>query len=106
MSFSLTNRDYITIANSFSIITANVSVVDVLDAVQGSVVGLPPSSLNTIYTLSADISNDPNCFQTVQTAIITKAPISTTYIKTEAIAAIALKADQSSAYTKTQSMRY
>ncbi len=45
--FALTNRDDL-IANSFSIITANGSVVDVLDAVHGSVVGLPPSSLSTI----------------------------------------------------------
>ncbi len=47
MSLSLSNRDDI-IANSFSIITANGSVVDVLDAVQSSIVGLPSSSLNTI----------------------------------------------------------
>ncbi len=47
MSLSLTNRDAI-IANSFSLITANGSVVDILDAVQGSVVGVPPASLNTI----------------------------------------------------------
>ena len=62
MSSSLTNRDDI-IANSFSIIAANGSVVDVLDAVQGSIVGLPPSGLNTIEKLSADIPNDPNYFQ-------------------------------------------
>ena len=46
MSVSLTNRDDI-IANSYSLITANGSVVDILDAVQGSIVGLPLSSLNT-----------------------------------------------------------
>ena len=63
MSLSLTNRDDI-IANSFSLITSNGSVVNVLDAVQSSVVGLPPSSLNTIEKLSAAISNGPNYFTT------------------------------------------
>ena len=101
MSFSLTNRDDV-IANSYSIITANGSVVDVLDAVQGSIVGLPPSSLNTIEKLSAAISNDPNYFQTIQTSINTKAPISITYTKTEVTAALNLKADLSSTYTKTE----
>ena len=71
MSLSLTNRDDI-IANSFSIITANGSVVDILDAIQGSVVGLPPESLNTIEKLSAAISNDPNYFQTMSTNISAK----------------------------------
>ena len=61
MSLSLTNRDDI-IANSFSLITSNGSVVNVLDAVQSSVVGLPPASLNTIEKLSAAISSDPNYF--------------------------------------------
>ena len=45
MSLSLTNRDDI-IANSYSLITSD-GVVDLLDAVQSSVVGLPPSTLNT-----------------------------------------------------------
>ena len=101
MSLSLTNRDDI-IANSYSIITENGSVVDVLDAVQSSVVGLPPSSLNTIEKLSAAISNDPNYFQTIQTSINTKAPISTTYTKTQVDSALNTKADQSTTYTKTQ----
>ena len=61
MSLSLTNRDDI-IANPYSRITSNGSVVDMLDAVQDSIVGLPPASLNTIEKLSAAISNDPNYF--------------------------------------------
>ena len=101
ISLSLTNRDDI-IANSFSIITANGSVVDVLDAVQGSIVGLPPSSLNTIEKLSAAISNDPNYFQTMQTSVNTKAPISTTYTKTQVDGAVGLKADLSNTYTKAE----
>ena len=67
MSLSLTNRDDI-IANSYSLITSD-GVVNLIDAVQGSIVGLPPSSLNTIEKLSAAISNDPNYFTTMQTAI-------------------------------------
>ena len=61
MSLSLTNRDDI-IANSYSLITSD-GVVDLLDAVQSSVVGLPPSTLNTIEKLSAAISNDPTYFR-------------------------------------------
>ena len=60
MSLSLTNRDDI-IANSYSLITSD-GVVNLIDAVQGSIVGLPPSSLNTIEKLSAAISNDPQLF--------------------------------------------
>ena len=90
MSLSLTNRDDI-IANSYSLITANGSVVDILDAVQGSIVGLPPSSLNTIEKLSTAISNDPNYFQTMQTSVNTKAPISTTYTKTQVDGAVGLR---------------
>ena len=70
MTLSITNRDDI-IANSYSITTENGSVVDVLDAVQSSVGGLPPSSLNTSEKLSTAISNDPNYFQTIQTSINT-----------------------------------
>ena len=101
MSLSLTNREDI-IANSFSIITDTGSVVDILDAVQGSVVGLPPSSLNTLEKLSAAISNDPNYFQTIETSIATKAPASTTYSKTQVDSALSLKAAQSTTYTKTE----
>ena len=71
MSLSLTNRDDI-IANSYSLITSD-GVVDILDAVQSSVVGLPPSTLNTLEKLSAAISNDPNYFTTMQTAVNAKA---------------------------------
>ena len=81
MSLSLTNRDDI-IANSFSLITSE-GVVDILDVVQSSVVGLPPSTLNTIEKLSAAISNDPNYFATMQAAVNAKANASTTYSKTE-----------------------
>ena len=76
MSLSLTNRDDI-IANSYSLITSNGSVVNLLDAVQSSIVGLPPASLNTIEKLSAAISNDPNYFTTIETAINAKASTST-----------------------------
>ena len=80
MSLSLIGRDDI-MANSCSIITADGAVVDMLDAVQGAVVGLPPSSLNTIEKLSAAISNDPTYFQTIQTSVNAKASQSTTYTK-------------------------
>ena len=80
MSLSLTNRDDI-IANSYRLITSTGSVVDLIEAVQSSVVGLPPASLNTIEKLSAAISNDPNYFTTMQTAINAKANSITTYTK-------------------------
>ncbi len=91
--FSHINRDdiIIIIANSYSLITANGSVVDILDAVQGSIVGLPPSSLNTLEKLSTAISNDPNYFQTMQASVNAKAPISTTYTKTQVDTAVELK---------------
>jgi hypothetical protein len=65
MSLSLTNGDDL-VANLLPIIAADDAAVDVLDAVQGSIVGLPPSRLNAFEQLSAAISNDPNYFQTVQ----------------------------------------
>ena len=68
LSLSLTNRDDI-IANSYSLITSDGSVVDLLDAVQSSIVGLPPATLNTIEKLSTAISDDPNYFTTTQNAI-------------------------------------
>jgi hypothetical protein len=51
MTLSLTNRNDM-IANSFSIVTANGSVVVVLVAIQGTIVRLPPSILNTLEKLS------------------------------------------------------
>ena len=69
---------------------------------QGSIVELPLSSLNTIEKLATAISNDPNYFETIQTAINNKAPIATTYTKTEVIAARAPKADQINTYNKTE----
>ncbi len=76
MNVSLTNRDDI-IANSYSLVTSNGSVVDLLDVVQRSVVGLPPATLNTIEKLSTAISNDPNYFTTTQAAINDKVSTST-----------------------------
>ncbi len=101
MSSSPTNRNHI-IANSFSVIAANGAIVDILDAVQGSVVGLPPAVLSTVDTISAAISNHPNHFQTLQAAINSKAPASTTYTKTVVDAAFALKSDISATSGKTQ----
>ena len=82
MSLALTNRDDI-IANSYSLNTSNGSVVDLLDAIQGSIVGLPPSSLNAIEKLSVAISNDPNYFSTIATKFGDKADQATTYTKDE-----------------------
>ena len=92
MSLSLTNRDDI-IANSYSLITSNGSVVDLLDAVKDSVVGVPPSSLNTLEKLSAAISNDPNYFSTMQAAVNAKASQSTTYTKDDVNTFLAGKTD-------------
>ena len=79
MSLSLTNRDDI-IANSYSLITSTGSVVNILDAVQSSVVGLPPATLNTLEKLSAAISDDPTYFTTMQNAI--NAKVNTTTLTT------------------------
>ena len=91
MSLSLTNRDDI-IANSYSLITSD-GVVDLLDAVQSSVVGLPPSTLNTLEKLSAAISNDPTYFSTMQAAVNAKANASTTYSKDDVNAFLLGKTD-------------
>ena len=91
MSLSLTNRDDI-IANSYSLITSD-GVVDLLDAVQSSVVGLPPSTLNTLEKLSAAISNDPTYFSTMQAAVNAKANASTTYTKDDVNAFLLGKTD-------------
>ena len=80
MSLSLTNRDG-TIANSYSLIASNGSVVDLSDVIQGTIVGLPSLSLNTIEKLSAAISNDPSYSQTMQTSVNAKASLSNTYTK-------------------------
>ena len=58
MSLSLTNRNDI-IANSYSLITSNGSVVNLIDAAQLSLVGAAPSTLNTIAKLSTAIGDDP-----------------------------------------------
>ena len=50
---------------------------------QSSVVGLPPSTLNTLEKLSAAISNDPNYFTTTTSAINAKANQSNTYTKAQ-----------------------
>ncbi len=76
MSLSLTNRDDI-IANSYSLITSDGSVVDLLEVMQLSNVGLPPASLNAIEKLSVAISNDQSYFTTTQTAINDKVSTST-----------------------------
>ncbi len=94
MNLSLTNRDDI-VANSLPIITFEGPLLDVLDAVQGSIVGLPPSKLNMIEQLSGAISDDPNKFQPIQTAVLSKAPVSTTYTRAAVDAALALKSDKS-----------
>ena len=65
MSLSLTNRDDI-IANSFSIITSNGLVVDVLDAASARVSGLAPETLNTITKISGALDNDPLIFQKIK----------------------------------------
>ena len=94
MTSSLTDRNDI-IANSSSLITSNGSVVDMLDAIEGTIVGLPPSSLNAIEKLSAAISNDPNYFQTMQTSVNAKASQSNTYTKGEVNAFLDGKPDDS-----------
>ncbi len=100
MSWSLTNKNNI-IKNSFSIIAASGSLVDVLDAVQGSIVELPPAHLNTTETLSAAIFNGPSYLQTSQTTDNLKVPASTTHTKTNVDAALALKSDVSTTFTIT-----
>ena len=90
MSLSLTNREDI-IANSYSLITSTGSVVNILDAVQGSVasstytknevdaniaavVGAAPVLLNTLVELSAALNSDANYAGTITTLLAAKAP--------------------------------
>ncbi len=104
MNLSSTNRDDI-VSHSLSIITANEAVADVLEAVQGSIVGLPPSSLTTVEKLLAAISNDPNDFQSVRTFIISKAPAITTYTMSALGSYHALTSDKIITYKMAQDIK-
>ena len=65
MSLSLTNQDDI-IANSYSLITSDGLVVDVLDAATARVSGLAPETFNTITKISGALDNDPLIFQKIK----------------------------------------
>ena len=93
MSLSLTNRDDI-IANSYSLITENGAVVDLLDVIGGSpsdatvavittlvdnkisnLVGAAPAALNTLVELSTALNNDANYATTITNSLAVKAPL-------------------------------
>ena len=130
MALSLTNRDDI-IASSYSVITDNGAVIDILNAAQSNfeehaysktqvdnALGLKADQ-STTYTKTqmntfldgkpddADLDLKADKLTTysktqVDTALALKADQSTTYSKTQVDSAVGLKADQSTTYTKTQ----
>jgi limonene-1,2-epoxide hydrolase len=77
MSISLSNSSDI-IANSISLINGNV-VQDIKDTflskneAVSNIVGLPPTTMNTLEKISQSLSNNPNFFNTIETAIASKA---------------------------------
>ena len=80
MPLSLNNSKDI-VANSISVIQGN-RTIDVLETVN-AVQGLAPETLNSLEKLATALNNDSNYFQTVSSAIATKADKTTTYTKIE-----------------------
>ena len=111
MALSLTNRDDV-IANSYSIITEDGSVVDVINAAQSSFVAnfYSKSQVDNALGLKADQSTtytktQMNAFldgKPDDADLDLKADKTTTYTKTQVDSAVSLKADQSTTYSKTQ----
>ena len=112
MSVMFTNsRDLV--ANSVSITKGN-QVFDLLETIN-SVQGLAPSTLNSLEKLASAMDNNPSFNSSVMQAIdqkadlyyvntqlSTKAASSLVYTKTEADNKLALKADQSTTFTKDE----
>jgi len=82
MSLSLTNSEDI-IANSVSIINSKGQLVDLIQLLGETFIGLPPSTLDTLEKIATAIDNDPTFIATVRALLDTKANQATTYTKLE-----------------------
>jgi hypothetical protein len=77
MSISLSNSTDI-IANSISLIKGNV-IEDITETflskteAVSNIIGLPPSTMNTLEKISESLANNPQFFNTIETSISTKA---------------------------------
>ena len=61
MSLSLTNSEDI-IANSVSIINSKGQLVDLIQLLGETFIGLPPDTLDTLEKIATAIDNDPSFF--------------------------------------------
>ena len=82
MSLSLTNSEDI-IANSVSIINSKGQLVDLIQLLGETFIGLPPDTLDTLEKIATAIDNDPAFLTTVRALLDTKAEKTTTYTKLE-----------------------
>ena len=82
MSLSLTNSEDI-IANSVSIINSKGQLVDLIQLLGETFIGLPPDTLDTLEKIATAIDNDPAFLTTVRGLLDTKAEKINTYTKTE-----------------------
>ena len=82
MSLSLTNSEDI-IANSVSIINSKGQLVDLIQLLGETFIGLPPDTLDTLEKIATAIDNDPAFLTTVRALLDTKAEKINTYTKTE-----------------------
>ena len=72
MSLSLTNSEDI-IANSVSIINSKGQLVDLIQLLGETFIGLPPDTLDTLEKIATAIDNDPAFLTTVRALLDTKA---------------------------------
>ena len=77
MSISLSNSSDI-LANSISLINGSViqGIKDTFlskNEAVSNIVGLPPTTMNTLEKISQSLSNNPDFFNTIETAIASKA---------------------------------
>ena len=82
MSLSLTNSEDI-IANSVSIINSKGQLVDLIQLLGETFIGLPPDTLDTLEKIATAIDNDPAFLTTVRALLDTKAEKTITYTKLE-----------------------
>ncbi len=73
-----------------------------MDAVQGSVAGLPEAEFNTTEQVLTAIADDQDFSSNQQLAINSSKSLASAYITTEEDTEVGRKADQATTYTKIQ----
>ena len=105
MSISINNQKDI-IANSIRIVQQNGELKDIQEAINEAAAtvegNLSPGQIATISSLSTALDNDPNYFSNNQAALNLKADIGTTYTKTEVNNSLSTKANTADVFTKTE----